>query len=152
MNKHNFSDEHLTEHFTLREMLHSTVVDETPGMVNYMDQPELIVSNLRQLCQQVLEPLRQAVNQPVVVSSGSRSEYLNFAVGGSKKSQHRLGEAADLLGPTERCARMYYNYIRAHLPYDQLLLEHRKRTGMWWVHVSYTTRRPLRRDAREMAV
>lgn len=37
MNKHNFSDEHLTEHFTLREMLHSTVVDETPGMVNYMD-------------------------------------------------------------------------------------------------------------------
>jgi hypothetical protein len=152
MNKHNFSEEHLTEHFTLREMLHSTLVDDTPGLLNYMDRPEETRQNLLQLCQQVLEPLRQAMGEPVVVSSGYRSAFLNHAVGGAPNSQHRLGEAADLLGPTQKRARTYYEYIRAHLPFDQLLLEHRAKTGMWWVHVSYTTRRPLRHDARELKV
>ena len=32
-------------------------------------------------------------------------------------------------------------YIRDHLPFDQLLYEHKRRNGRRWIHVSYVRRR-----------
>ena len=51
------------------------------------------------MCQQVLEPLRRFVGQPIVVTSGYRCNQLNIKVGGAYASQHTLGEAADLKLP-----------------------------------------------------
>ena len=145
------ADEHLTEHFTLGEMLYSETAVRM-RVLNPVDDAA-IIDNLLALCQQVLEPLRRSVCQPIRISSGYRSAFINYVVGGAEKSQHRLGEAADLSCPMgEQQARFYYDFIRLHLPFDQLLLEHRKKTGSWWVHVSHTRRRPPRRDARELAV
>jgi hypothetical protein len=138
-------DQQLSEHFTLREMLRSRYAEER-GILN-VPQQEGIIEALRMLCQQVLEPLRKALERPVLISSGYRTECLNYCVGGVKNSQHVKGEAADIYCQNQADARTIYNYIEAHLPYDQLILEHRRQWGTWWVHVSYTTRKALRKQA-----
>lgn len=82
----------LSEHFSLREMTASGTamqlnIDNTPD--------EAQTECLRNLCQQVLEPLRKRFGV-IRVTSGFRSKRLNNAVGGVICSQHLLGEAADL--------------------------------------------------------
>ena len=145
-----FVDEQLSEHFTLREMLRSWYAEQR-GIINLPRSAE-VVPALRELCQKVLEPLRQAMGEPVRLSSAYRTPCLNACIGGAKNSQHMRGEAVDLWCNSETVARTYYNYIRAHLPFDQLLLEHRQRNDAWWVHVSYTSRRALRKEARMLRV
>lgn len=135
-------DERLAPHFTLREMCYSQTCANL-GIINRIDEPEVIIERLRLLCQNVLEPLREACGKVIVVS-GYRSECVNYVVGGVSKSQHLQGEAADLFTPTEERAREYFNYIKDHLVFDQLILERNTRRGTFWVHVSYTERKPNR--------
>ena len=138
-------DEKLSEHFTLREMLRSYYA-ETHEIINLPREPEALPA-LRTLCQKVLEPLRQLLGRAVLVSSGYRTECLNYCVGGSKNSQHRRGEAADIYCGDKREAQEVYNTIMEHFTFDQLILEHRERNNAWWVHVSYTERHQNRGQA-----
>jgi uncharacterized protein YcbK (DUF882 family) len=156
MNKHNDEkgfykpsfneDERLTEHFTLREMLYSYTCEKL-GMVNRVDEPEIIIPRLRTLCERVLEPLRRKFG-PIRINSGYRSECLNYVVGGVTYSQHILGEAADINTPNLKTAKRYMDFIEKNLEFDQLLLEQQQRTGHVWVHVSYTERKPNRKMVR----
>jgi uncharacterized protein YcbK (DUF882 family) len=127
-------DEYFTPHFTYREMTRSYLaqcmgIDNTPGPRE--------VACLRLLCERVLEPLRAHVG-PVIISSGYRCPRLNELVGGVANSQHLRGQAADIHCESLSYARHLYDYIRRHLPYDQLLLERRFTTGTCWLHVSYS--------------
>ena len=58
--------------------------------------PNDVVYNLEWLCAQALDPLREAIGSPIVVSSGYRCPDLNTHVGGSPTSYHMLGLAADI--------------------------------------------------------
>lgn len=58
--------------------------------------PPEAVENLRKLCIGTLEPLREKLQQPVVITSGYRCQQLNeIIVHASRKSQHMEGRAAD---------------------------------------------------------
>ncbi|MGM9704377.1 MAG: D-Ala-D-Ala carboxypeptidase family metallohydrolase [Prevotella sp.] len=123
----------LSPHFSLRELIASGTairrrIDNTP-------QPEHI-ERLTALCTNVLEPLRRRFGV-IRVTSGYRSPELNRAVGGAPSSQHMLGEAADINVSGRETGTKMYEYIRRNLPYDQLLFEHRSKSGVYWLHVSY---------------
>lgn len=83
----------LTPHFKLREFTESTTamkhgIDNRPT-------PE-VVENLKRLCQHTLEPLREKLGLPIVITSGFRTKELNdIIVHASRKSQHMSGQAAD---------------------------------------------------------
>ena len=85
----------------------------------------------------VLEPLRVAMNEPIKIGSGFRCQKLNKAVGGVYNSQHLTGQAADLCidGDMEKGWK-WFSYIKDHLPFDQLIMEHNSK-GSYWVHVSF---------------
>ena len=83
----------LSEHFTLEELI-SSITAKNKGIKNVPNDTEL--KNLKDLAINVLEPLRIAYNKPIRVSSGYRCSALNKLVGGSKTSQHVLGQAADI--------------------------------------------------------
>ena len=51
--------------------------------------------NIEYLVDTVLDPLREHLAQPIVITSGYRCRDLNHDVGGSPTSQHLLGLAAD---------------------------------------------------------
>lgn len=125
----------VTMHFTLEEMYASRTAT-AKGINNKPSIQQMI--NLVYLCAYVLEPLRVAMKEPIKIGSGFRSQALNKAVGGVYNSQHLKGQAADLCidGDIEKGKR-WFNYIKDHLPFDQLIWEHNPKTGSYWVHVSY---------------
>jgi len=125
----------VTMHFTIEEMYASDTAKRL-GIDNKPTTQKMI--NLVYLCAHVLEPLRVAMNEPVKIGSGYRCEKLNKAVGGVYNSQHLKGQAADLcIDGDLKKGKRWFNYIKEHLPFDQLIWEHNPKTGSYWVHVSY---------------
>lgn len=126
----------LSSHFTLEELCRS----ETAARLGIDNFPPLeVVDRLRRVCEFILEPLRAHVGFPVIVNSGYRSPELNKAVGGSKNSQHMLGEAVDIEVPQVPNKRLAQMVRGLGLPYDQLILEHAEDSDpqAGWVHVSH---------------
>ena len=124
----------ITMHFTLEEMYASDTAKRL-GINNKPSTQTMI--NLVYLCAFVLEPLRVAMGKPIRISSGYRCERLNKAVGGVYNSQHLKGQAADIdIQGDMAFGKKIFDYIRDHLPFDQLIWEHTK-SGTYWVHVSF---------------
>ena len=83
----------LTPHFTLQEMTESRTAKKH-GIANV--PPPEVVENLRRLCTHTLEPLREKLGLPIIITSGFRTKELNeIIVHASRKSQHMSGQAAD---------------------------------------------------------
>ena len=125
----------VTMHFTIEE-LYASATAKAKGIDNKPNVQQVI--NLVYLAAFVLEPLRVAMREPIKIGSGFRSLRLNQAVGGVSNSQHLTGQAADLCidGDIQK-GRKWFDYIRQHLPFDQLIWEKNPKTGSCWVHVSY---------------
>jgi uncharacterized protein YcbK (DUF882 family) len=58
--------------------------------------PEHLIPNVKLLAEQ-LQVLRSIVNEPIHINSAYRHEAYNKAIGGSKRSQHLLAKAADIV-------------------------------------------------------
>ena len=82
-----------TPHFELKEFTESATA-RRHGIAN---EPSFeAVENLKALCVFTLEPLREELGLPVIITSGYRTKALNsLLVGHSNKSQHMEGCAAD---------------------------------------------------------
>ena len=117
------------------EELYASATATAKGINNKPSVQQMI--NLVYLTAYVLEPLRVAMNEPIKIGSGFRCQQLNKAVGGVYNSQHMKGQAADLCidGDIQK-GRKWFNYIKNHLPFDQLIWEHNSK-GTYWVHVSF---------------
>ena len=108
-------DQLLTPHFKLSEFIKSSTatarkIDNTPS--------QEVISNLQVLCQNVLEPLREYFNCPIIIGSGYRSPALNKAVGGVANSQHMTGEAADIHLPDNATGRKWFLWMMDNLKFD----------------------------------
>lgn len=135
----------LTKNFTINELIYS-VTAEANGIDNRASIA--VVSNLKALCENILQPLRDHFNKPVKVTSGYRCLELNQKIGGKHNSQHLTGNAADIIIPDVPLFDVY-EYIRTKLPYDQLLLETNKK-GTQWIHVSYLANARNRHQAMQI--
>lgn len=126
---------YISKNFTLEELCASTTAT-AKGIRNNPGQTDII--NLCALVHKVLQPLRDAMGQPIKIGSGFRSLALNQAVGGVSNSQHMRGEAADLCidGDIQKGKR-WFEWIKTHCEFDQLIWEKNPKTGNYWVHVSY---------------
>lgn len=130
----------LTKNFSLEEMERSNRANAL-RISNRAGKEQ--VANLTQLCQKVLQPLREHFNTPIRVTSGYRCPLLNEKVGGVANSQHMLGEAADITGRfweyTPRIDQLmilvqWAAWIMQHCMYDQVILEDDGTS--FWLHVS----------------
>lgn len=124
------------KYFTIKELTKSDTA-ENNGIDNIPNIQE--ESNLIALVENILDPLREAYGRPIIVTSGFRCERLNNLVKGSKTSQHRLGQAADIrtVKDTVEENKKLFNLIQElNLPFDQLIDEYNYN----WVHVSYSPR------------
>lgn len=122
----------LSKNFTLSEL---TISQEAvrSGLKNLPTQSQL--ANLVQLCDNILQPLRDRVRRPVIISSGFRSKTINTRIGGSKNSQHCMGQAADFTIPGMTVEEVVGLIRKMSLPIDQCINE-----GNAWCHVSYGPR------------
>ena len=84
------------KHFSISELTSSATalregIDNRPSKCAY--------HLLHVLVDQLLDPIREAWGEPIVVSSGYRCKELNTLIGGVKNSHHILGCAADITAP-----------------------------------------------------
>lgn len=111
-------DTSLPRFFTLAEMSVTST-----GLANV--PPPDAVDRLRALATTVLDPLREVVGK-IRVTSGYRSAAVNAAVGGSSSSQHRLGEAADVIPVEVPRAAMWDTIVErvraGTLPVDEAIV------------------------------
>ena len=82
----------LSPNFSLSEFTHSQTAIEN-AIDNTPDEKSL--ESLKNLCKNLLQPLRDMLGKPIHVTSGYRCKELNRLVGGVPTSQHVKGEAAD---------------------------------------------------------
>jgi zinc D-Ala-D-Ala carboxypeptidase len=125
----------LTQNFTLYEMTKSETALRF-GMAN--DPTETEIENMRLLCENVLQPVRNYYGMGVKVNSGYRHPLVNAKVGGSTMSDHCKGVAADIEIPGIANAELA-EWIKDNCEFKQLILEFYT-VGVpdsGWVHVSY---------------
>jgi hypothetical protein len=142
----------LSENLTLREAIKSNTATRL-GIKNEPEQWE--INNLRAVAENIFQPVRDHFGVPIGVSSGYRCKELNKAIGGSKYSQHMIGEAldidADIYGRVTNAE--IFNYIKNNLEWDQMIWEFGDDDEPNWVHVSYkesgSNRRQLKRAYRD---
>lgn len=142
----------LSPHFKLREFTESTTAQKH-GIANI--PTEEAVENLKRLCEHTLEPLREALQLPVVITSGFRTKALNSLLAhASDKSQHMLGQAADFyvsegssvqgvqgLSRRELLIKAFRLIIESErIDYDQLIIY------PTFIHVSFVSKERNRRN------
>jgi hypothetical protein len=125
----------ISKNFTLEEFTASATA-KANGIRNNPGQTDIV--NLCGLVHNVLQPLRKWWGKEVKIGSGYRSLALNQAVGGVKNSQHMRGEAADLCidGDIQK-GKQWFNWIKTHCEFHQLIWEKNPKTGNYWLHVSF---------------
>jgi len=98
------------------------------------------LENLKTICTEVFDKIREHFGVPIYISSGYRSAALNKAIGGSSTSDHNLGRALDLdqdfrsNGITNMDV---FKFIKDNLEFDQLIYEFGNSKNPDWVHVGY---------------
>lgn len=121
-------DQALSRSFWLREFLWS---DMAARMGKQVVPTEQQINDLRRLCTELLQPIRDELGKPIVITSGLRPVWLNVMVGGSKTSEHIDGRAADfkVVGMTPYEVTKHVSQMR--LPFQQLISEFNR-----WTHIS----------------
>ena len=82
----------ITKNFELAEFLKSPTaeklkIDNTPR--------NEYINNIIKLVENIMQPIRDEIGQPIIITSGFRCNILNTAIGGVKTSQHLTGDACD---------------------------------------------------------
>jgi hypothetical protein len=127
----------LSNYVSLAEVTRSDTA-KRKGIDNSPTEEHL--ENLKTICVDVFDKVREHFGVPLFISSGYRSAALNKAIGGSSTSDHNLGRALDLdqdghgNGVTNADV---FNFIKNNLEFDQLIWEFGTDKNPNWVHVGY---------------
>ena len=125
----------ISKHISDKEGVYSITamrlgLDNKPG--------QFLLGNMKELAEQVFEPLREWVGGPIRINSFYRSKVLNKAIGGSTTSQHCKGQAVDI--DDTNCKKTnaeMYAWTKENLNFDQMIWEFGDDDNPNWVHISY---------------
>ncbi|MCR9066508.1 MAG: D-Ala-D-Ala carboxypeptidase family metallohydrolase [Cytophagales bacterium] len=126
--------EKLSKNFTLFELLSSPTAHRQKIFEQFTPS-ENVKDNLLALVTNVLQPLRDYLGKPIVVTSGYRCPRVNSAVGGARTSQHIKGQAADIKVPGMSTLDVCKAVKAAGIEFDQMIEEYGS-----WVHISFNKR------------
>ncbi len=118
----------LSKNFKLKEFTRSAVAHRN-GIDNTPNSEQL--RNIKELVEDLLQPLRDRIGCVITINSGFRCKHLNSLVGGAYKSQHTFGKASDI---DVSCMPLQevFKIITNEFEFDKVILEFGE-----WIHVSY---------------
>jgi len=96
---------------------------------------EQYLANLTRVANEILEPINNILG-PMFVTSCFRCDNLNKAIGGAPRSQHRFGEAADMVYLNRSgdvfLKQAFNTIVSSGINFGQLIYE------FGWIHCSIT--------------
>ena len=114
--------------FSISELITSDTANRLK--INNMPDINSLDCMLDLICD-CLQPIRDKIKKPMIITSGFRCYQLNKAVGGVANSQHTKGQAVDFHINGMSISDVIDFIVKSGVPFDQLIDE---RT---WVHISY---------------
>lgn len=121
--------------FSMSELIHSDMAVKH----NINNMPDInSLDCMLDLIVYVLQPLRDMIKKPMIISSGYRNALVNHLVGGAVDkygnpiSQHCKGQAADFIIKGMTVKEIIEFIKKSNIEYDQLINEYDK-----WVHISF---------------
>ena len=115
--------------FTISELIKS----DTAIKNNINNMPDInSLDNLLDLIFYCLQPIRDKIKKPMIITSGFRSNLVNKLVKGVSNSQHLKGQAADFIINGMTPTQIIEKIKTYNIDFDQLINEYDR-----WVHVSY---------------
>jgi D-alanyl-D-alanine dipeptidase len=115
----------------MSELLKSEIAEKY-NIYNVPDKEHL--DNLLILICECLQPLRNFINKPMIISSGYRNLRLNShpLINGAPNSQHTTGQAVDFTVKGMTTRQIVDMVVRSGIEFDQCISENNL-----WVHISY---------------
>ena len=115
--------------FSISELIHSdnaikAGLDNTPTIKE--------IDNMVDLIFYCLQPIRDKLKKPMIITSGYRSQKVNFLCGGAMNSQHLKGQAVDFHVNGMTIQQVIDFISKSGVEFDQLINERDK-----WVHISF---------------
>ena len=115
--------------FKISELIHSDIAIKN----NINNMPDInSLDNMLNLIFYCLQPIRNKINKPIIISSGFRNSEVNFLAKGKTNSQHLKGQAVDFIIKGMKIEDIIDFVKKSNIEYDQLINEYDK-----WVHISY---------------
>lgn len=115
--------------FKMSELIHS----DKAVLLKINNMPDInSLDNMLDLIYYVLNPIRQGICKPMIITSGYRCKELNNAVNGAEYSQHLRGQAVDFVIEGMKIEDIIKFINNMNIEYDELINEYDK-----WVHISY---------------
>lgn len=115
--------------FKMSELIHSN----TAVKYNINNMPDInSLDNLLNLIVYCLQPIRELIKKPIIVTSGYRNARVNQLVKGVAASQHLKGQAVDFTIKGMNPNQIIKIVKESDLEFDQLINEYNK-----WTHVSF---------------
>ena len=133
----------ISKHISYKEGTYSQTALRR-GLDNTPNEEQL--KCMKEVAENLFEPLREWVGGPIKINSFFRGEPVNTAIGGSKYSQHMKGQAIEIDDTfRHKTNAEMYHYIKDNLDFDQLIWEFGDDKNPNWVHISYVTHRENRK-------
>lgn len=115
--------------FSISELVHSdnaikAGIDNTPTIKE--------IDNLLNLIFYCLQPIRDKLKKPMIITSGYRNMKVNFLAGGAINSGHLKGTCADFVVKGMSIEQVYQFIKKSGIKYTQLIQEKGK-----WIHIQY---------------
>ena len=118
--------------FSISELIHSdnaikAGIDNTPTIKE--------IDNLLNLIFYCLQPIRDKLKKPMIITSGYRNMKVNFLAGGAINSGHLKGTCADFVVKGMTVQELFNFICNSGINFTQLIEEHKGNTS--WIHIEY---------------
>lgn len=125
------------EHFSFDEFVRSHTCEDA-GINNDPSPDQINAGKLLTLY--ILDPIRNWIDDEIIVNSWLRTDDCNDEVGGVPGSSHTTGGTADIKY-VDQGVKKNWLIVRAalhlDLPFDRMLLEHGDDDNPQWIHIEF---------------
>ena len=127
----------ISKHISYKEGTYSQTALRR-GLDNTPNEEQL--KCMKEVAENLFEPLREWVGGPIKINSFFRGEPVNTAIGGSATSQHCKGQAMDIDDTFGKATNAeMYHWIKENLDFDQMIWEFGDDDNPNWIHISYVS-------------
>lgn len=120
------------KHFNRSEYSHSDTA-RAKGMTNIPTDYQYTKYEI--LVENILDPLRDYIKSPIIITSGFRTESLNKHLKGAKDSQHLARGESVAVDIVCKNLKKTFEYLIQNFVVDQAILE-KDKNNKRWIHIS----------------